>query len=145
MVNKRIVPVVIAVIKQQNKYLMTQRIVRDQEDRDFAPLAWNFPGGGLEFGEELEAGLKREIKEELNIEINIITQLPKIFTDIRQGWQGIFVCFLCEMKNNRDVIKLNEEAIEYGFFTIDEINKLKTLPKTKDIAQLAHQVNQSMT
>ena len=30
-----------------------------------------FPGGGLEFGEGLEAGLRREFREELNMEIEL--------------------------------------------------------------------------
>lgn len=33
---------------------------------------WEIPGGAVEFGETLEDALKREVKEEINVEINIV-------------------------------------------------------------------------
>ena len=38
-------------------------------------LSWEFPGGKVEKGESFEIALKREIEEELNIEINIKNKL----------------------------------------------------------------------
>ena len=39
------------------------------------PLKWEFPGGKLELGENEESCIHREIKEEINIEIEIIKKL----------------------------------------------------------------------
>ena len=39
------------------------------------PLKWEFPGGKIENGEEEEDCIKREIMEELNITIDLITRL----------------------------------------------------------------------
>jgi len=36
---------------------------------------WICPGGGLEPGEEIEQGVRREIKEETNLEIELLTPL----------------------------------------------------------------------
>jgi 8-oxo-dGTP diphosphatase len=36
---------------------------------------WICPGGELEFGEEIEEGIKREVKEETNLEVDLVTPL----------------------------------------------------------------------
>ena len=60
----RTVRVVAAVIRKDDKYLITQR-------REFAvlPLKWEFPGGRVEPGEQDEEALKREVRERLDVEI----------------------------------------------------------------------------
>ena len=55
-----------AVIVKENKILITQRAKEDS-----FPLKWEFPGGKLEEGETPEECLKREIIEELNLDIDI--------------------------------------------------------------------------
>ena len=37
---------------------------------------WICPGGKLEFGEEIRAGIKREIREETSLEVELVTPLP---------------------------------------------------------------------
>jgi A/G-specific adenine glycosylase len=55
-----------AIIRKRNKILITQR----PHDGMLGGL-WEFPGGKLERGESLEACAKREIMEELGIEIEV--------------------------------------------------------------------------
>lgn len=45
------------------------------------PLKWEFPGGKLQEEETEEECLKREIKEELNIDISIERKLPHVRHD----------------------------------------------------------------
>ena len=56
--------VVAAIIEKDGKYLITQRMADD----DFG-LLWEFPGGTVKEGESEPEGLRREIKEELGMEI----------------------------------------------------------------------------
>ncbi|MGF7042018.1 (deoxy)nucleoside triphosphate pyrophosphohydrolase [Mucilaginibacter lappiensis] len=54
-----------------------ERILAAQRSNNMnLPLKWEFPGGKIEANETPEACLIREIKEELNIEIQIIKALP---------------------------------------------------------------------
>ena len=57
-----------AIIKnQEGKYL----VLFKSEIEDIGPNEIDIPGGRLEFGEDVEEGLKREIREELNLSVNI--------------------------------------------------------------------------
>ena len=62
--------VVAAIIIKDDKYFIAQR-----NRNKHMGLSWEFPGGKVEKGETFEIALKREIKEELNIEINIKNKL----------------------------------------------------------------------
>lgn len=130
-------PVAIAIIRKGDRYLMTKRVDFDPEDKINFPYAWQFPGGGMEFGETPEDAVKREMIEEIGVEVEIIALIPKIEIDVRSRWQGLFIVYLCKLKNSLSVIKLNHEATDFGWFTLNEIAKLKTLPKTYDMVKRA--------
>lgn len=126
----RIVPVIIAAIKKNNSFLMTKRVHLDPEDKKFYHGAWQLPGGGMEFGESTEQTLHREILEEVGVKIKIIRLIPKMYTEVRNHWQGLFIVYVCELKDNENKIKLNDEASEYRWFTLEQAKKLRTLPST---------------
>ena len=64
--------VVAAIIIKNNKYFIAQR-----NRKKHMGLSWEFPGGKVEKNESFENALKREIKEELNIEIFIERKLAE--------------------------------------------------------------------
>ena len=63
--------VVAAIIKKENKILATQRGYGEFEG------LWEFPGGKIEEGETKEEALVREIKEELNADIVVESEIDK--------------------------------------------------------------------
>lgn len=64
-----------AIIEKGNRVLVVQR-----SDKMKLPLKWEFPGGKIEKGESERDCLKREIREELNIEIETVKRLtPSTF------------------------------------------------------------------
>ncbi len=65
------IPVVCAIIEQDDQVLCALR-----SEQMTLPGKWEFPGGKLELNEIPEDALIREIKEELNISIEIIEVLP---------------------------------------------------------------------
>jgi len=70
-------------------------LVGDAHDPTKNELFYCPPGGGVEFGESSEEALRREIREELNTEIEkprLVGVLENIFTfDGRQGHEIVFV------------------------------------------------------
>ncbi len=59
-----------AIILFENKILVTQR-----SENMMLPLKWEFPGGKLEINESEINCIKREIREELNLEIEVLKKL----------------------------------------------------------------------
>jgi nucleoside triphosphatase len=73
-------------------------------DRGVFPGKWGLPGGGLEKGERAEDGLRRDIREELGIEVRNLKRLffkdgqfLKSFADRSKGEvYMIFLIFSCQ-------------------------------------------------
>ncbi|WP_313533182.1 (deoxy)nucleoside triphosphate pyrophosphohydrolase [Sphingobacterium athyrii] len=60
-------------IEHANKILICQRSASMKP-----PLKWEFPGGKIETGESKEGCLRREIREEINIDITIRRSLTMV-------------------------------------------------------------------
>ncbi|MDX6190960.1 NUDIX domain-containing protein [Flavobacterium sp. Fl-318] len=72
----KIINVTCAIILKNEKILVAQRSTKMK-----LPLKWEFPGGKLEFNESEIDCIKREIKEEINIEIEILQKLSNNIHD----------------------------------------------------------------
>lgn len=59
------------IVDEHGKVLVTQRGIQMK-----MPLKWEFPGGKIEVGETAAACLIREIYEELQVQIEIVAELP---------------------------------------------------------------------
>lgn len=60
------ITVVAAVIEQTGRYLIAQR-----NPHAVFPLMWEFPGGKVEPGEDDATALRREIREELGVDVEV--------------------------------------------------------------------------
>lgn len=78
--SKKIINVVAAAIEKDGKFFCAQR----PEGKSLGGF-WEFPGGKLEKGESPEQALIREIKEELNSEIQIVSYINEASYDYDFG------------------------------------------------------------
>jgi len=134
---KKIQVVVIGIIQSNDSFLLTKRQDVKKPNSSFNDK-WQFPGGELEFGESCEDALKRELFEEVGVGVEIVGLIPHIFTTTRQGvWQGVFISYLCRMKNTADKIILNDEASDYAWLTVEEVKKRDTIHLTRELLEKA--------
>lgn len=116
------IKVVAAIIQKENKILATKRGYGE-----FINM-WEFPGGKIEPGETKKQALVREIKEELNIEINV----DKFALDIEYQYPNFYLfmsCFMCSIKEG------SIELLEHNdgkWITKEELNTLNWLPADID-------------
>jgi len=104
-----------AIIYNQGKILVTQRSIKMK-----LPLKWEFPGGKLEPFENEKDCIKREIREELGIEIEIIGKLENS-TFNYDTFSINLIPFIANYKSG--IIQLSEHA-SYKWVTIDEMQEI---------------------
>ena len=97
------VRVVAAVIKKDDKIFATQRGYGEFKD------GWEFPGGKIEDGESPEHALIREIKEELDTDINVGELIDTIEYDY-PNFHLSMDCFWCEIMQGGLELKEHEAA-----------------------------------
>jgi len=84
---------------------------------------WELPGGRIEEGEQPEDALKREVQEELGIEITI-KRLNDTWIYEVQKEQYILIITFEAAYESAEAIRLNEEHIDMGWFSLAEIEQL---------------------
>ena len=110
-----------AIIMREDKFL----ILKKSSKEDINPNTYDIPGGRLEFGETPEDALKREVKEETGLDINVIKP-TRMWTFMKEDLQVIGITFLCIAK--QDSVKLSFEH-DYALWLMqDEIFEKEDLP-----------------
>lgn len=113
------VKVVAAIIVNDKKQIfVTQRGYGAFKD------GWEFPGGKIEAGETPEEALIREIKEELDADINVDHYLCNVEHDY-ETFHLSMKCFICSLKN-KHVVLLEHEAAK--FVNKNDLDSVAFLP-----------------
>ena len=127
----RTIEVVAAVIQRDNRIFATQRGYGEWKDW------WEFPGGKIEDGETPQEALQREIKEELDSEIEVGELIASVEYDYPK-FHLTMHCFLCQVKTGRLTL-LEHEAAKW--LRLDELNTVKWLPADEEVVDAIKERN----
>jgi len=121
--------VVAAVIERNGKYLITQR-----RPEAVLPLLWEFPGGRVEAGEDDAEALRREMRERLDVAIEVGRHLATSVHDY-EGYSVTLVVYQATLLSEKIVpVRVNafhwassDEFERYDFPPADQATMDKLL------------------
>lgn len=119
------IKVAAAIIIHDNKIFATQRGYGEFKD------GWEFPGGKIEEGETPQEALAREIKEELDTEIEVKDFLETVEYDYPEFHLSMD-CFFCTIKSGELVLKEHEAA---KWLTAETLDSVDWLPADQALVQ----------
>jgi 8-oxo-dGTP diphosphatase len=111
------IEVVAAIIIHNNKILCVQR---SENKLDYISKKWEFPGGKIEVGETREETIKREILEELKMNINV----EEAFITVSHQYPDFHLTMhsiICSSENKELTLT---EHIDYKWLDKNELNQL---------------------
>jgi 8-oxo-dGTP diphosphatase len=104
------------VIDEDNNLLVLKR----QDDNPHMPGVWEPPGGRLELGENPFGGLKREVKEETGLDIEVGDPMAVRHFTRGDGQKIVMISFFCKPLG-KDV-KMSKEHQEFKWVSLDAEN-----------------------
>lgn len=128
----------------QNYYRVSiKALIYDAERTKFLLLQesdelWSLPGGGLDHGESPHDCLRREIKEEMGLEVTSIAEKPAFFLSSKKNHSSLHwvVNVLYETTLVNFDFTPTDECVAVQFFTPDEASVLSAFPSIKIFAEL---------
>lgn len=112
------IEVVAAVICDGERVFATQRGYGEFEGW------WEFPGGKIELGESHHEALKREIREELAVEIAVGQYLCTVEYDY-PTFHLTMHCYICSLVSNNLIFREHKDA---RWLAHNELNSVQWLP-----------------
>ena len=119
------IEVVAAIIHKDGTYFATQRGYGEFEGM------WEFPGGKIEPGESHETALKREIQEELGINISVKDLLCTTNYDY-PSFHLTMHCYLCNIASGEIELREHKAA---RWLKPETFNSVEWLPADKDVIE----------
>ncbi len=114
----KVIQVAAAIIQDGEKIFATQRGYGEFQG------GWEFPGGKLEEGEKPEEALKREIREELKIEIEVGELFDVVEYDYPNFHLKMF-CYLCTIVSG-EIVLVEHKAAKW--LTKENLTSVAWLP-----------------
>ena len=117
------IEVVAAILHRDGAYFATQRGYGEFEGM------WEFPGGKIEPSESREVALKREIQEELGVDIVIENLLCTTEYDY-PSFHLTMHCYLCSVASGEIELREHKSA---RWLTTEQLDTVEWLPADKEV------------
>jgi 8-oxo-dGTP diphosphatase len=120
------------IVDEAGRLFLAQRGPKAKNERGL----WEFPGGAVEFGETLAAALRRDIREEYGIMIEVgalLTVTDHLLSDEGQHW--VSPSFVCRILEGEPRIVEPEKCSAIGWFALDEMPEALTVVTQHDLAE----------
>jgi 8-oxo-dGTP diphosphatase len=121
MIMENLVVGVDAIIEKDNKILILQRSKKDKS----YPEYWSLPGGKINFGEDLIDALKREVREESNLDVDILLPIDAHGKVMEDGKHIVVITFLCSYKSGE--VKLSKEHDTFKWLEPKKVTEIEEL------------------
>lgn len=106
------------IVNDSNQLFLARRGEKAKNERG----CWEFPGGSVEFGETLADALKREMREEYDVEIEVgalLDVVDHILLEENQHW--VSPTFICRILAGEPRIVEPEKCVEIGWFSPEDV------------------------
>lgn len=128
-----------------NKVGVSQKAIIYNKDKKFLvllrgktaptnPFKWDLPGGDVDWGEDPQQSMLREIKEETGLEVSDLTLLDVTARVTEDGYHWFTICYTAHAKS--DYVKISWEHDEYKWVDKNEFSKLPSTPKIVGFVQV---------
>ncbi len=106
-----------AIFNKEKNLLIVRRALHDSQ-----PGIWEIPGGALDYNEDLDQGVKREVYEETGLSVRVLFPFAAQSGTSTKGYQVIRIAYLCELLNDSQTVHLSRDHDEYKWVNLEEIN-----------------------
>lgn len=94
------------------------------------PLSWDLPGGDVEFGEELEASIIREIREEAGVIVSKVALFDAVGFVAKDGDYWATVAYLARVPQDTEVT-ISWEHDQFEWVSREELLKRESTDRIK--------------
>jgi len=128
------------IINENQEFLLIRRGPKAKNDTG----VWERPGGEVEFGEKIEDAVRREVREEIGVEIKIIRFLgytDHILEEGRRHWVSFGFLSTILSGKPRNIEEGKHDAI--GWFSLNSLPENITQPTREGIQEYLNETKRS--